>query len=192
VRLLLGSLISFIIAAALGLGLTWLALSRGTAFGAMSIGAWNAWPRTGTIEIDPYARAALARSGELPIASGDGVAFFARSDDQGRALDGRCDVALDGITPTARFWTITLYDPDGRLVANASDRYGFTSQEIVRHADGSFEVVVAPRARAGNWLPTGGAERYVLVLRLYDSPVGVASRTAREVPMPAVATKGCP
>lgn len=191
-RLLLGSLISFIIAAALGLGLTWLALSRGTAFGAMSIGAWNAWPRTGTIEIDPYARAALARSGELPIASGDGVAFFARSDDQGRALDGRCDVALDGITPTARFWTITLYDPDGRLVANASDRYGFTSQEIVRHADGSFEVVVAPRARAGNWLPTGGAERYVLVLRLYDSPVGVASRTAREVPMPAVATKGCP
>jgi hypothetical protein len=192
VRLLVGSLISFIIAAALGLGLTWLALSRGTAFGAMSIGAWNAWPRTGTIEIDPYARAALARSGQLPIASGDGLAFFARTDDQGRALDGRCDVTLEGITPTARFWTITLYDPDGRLVPNASDRYGFTSQEIVRRADGSFEIVVAPRARAGNWLPTGGAERYVLVLRLYDSPVGVARGAAREVPMPALAARGCP
>jgi hypothetical protein len=192
VRLLVGSLISFIIAAALGLGLTWLALSRGTAFGAMSIGAWNAWPRTGTIEIDPYARAALARSGELPIASGDGLAFFARSDDEGRALDGRCDVTLEGITPTARFWTITLYDPDGRLVPNASNRYGFTSQEIVRRADGSFEIVVAPRARAVNWLPTGGAERYVLVLRLYDSPVGVARGAAREVPMPALAARGCP
>ena len=86
---------------------------------------------------------------------------------------------LNGVTPPARFWTLTLYDPDGRLVANAVDRYGFTSQEIVRHADGSFEIAVAPRARAGNWLPTGGIDRYVLVLRLYDTPVGVATRTAQ-------------
>ena len=180
------------IAAAIGLGLTWLALSRETAFGAVTIGTWKAWPRTGTLDIDPYARAAVARSGELPIASGDGVAFFARTDDEGRALDGRCDVMLEGVTPTARFWTITLYDPDGRLMANAANRYGFTSQEIVRRGDGSFAIAAAARARAGNWLPTAGAERYVLVLRLYDSPVGVASRTAREVPMPTIATRGCP
>ena len=70
------------------------------------------------------------------------------SDDAGRALDGRCDVTLSGTTPPARFWTLTLYDLEGRLVANAVDRYGFTSQEIVRRADGSFEIVVAPRARA--------------------------------------------
>ena len=55
---------------------------------------------------------------------------------------------------------------DGELVANSVNRYGFTSQEIVRRADGSFEIVVAPRASPGNWLPTGGIERYVLVLRL--------------------------
>ena len=70
-------------------------------------------------------------------------------------------------------------------------RYGFTSQEIVRQSDGAFEIAVAPRARAGNWLPTGGVETYVLVLRLYDSPVSVASRTARETPMPAI-TVSCP
>lgn len=191
-RLLLGSLFAFAIAAMIGLGSTWLALSRGTAFGAISIGAWTAWPRTGTQDIDPYARASIARSGELPVGSGDGVAFLARTDDNGRELDGRCDVTLSGITPQARFWTITLYDPQGRLVANSIDRQGFTSQEIVRRADGSFEILIAPRPRAGNWLPTGGVESYILMLRLYDTPVGVATRAAREAPMPAVAVRSCP
>ena len=54
--------------------------------------------------------------------------------------------------------------------------------------------MVAPRrARPGNWVPTGGLDRYVVVLRPYDTPVGVATRTARDAPMPsAVATEGCP
>jgi hypothetical protein len=62
----------------------------------------------------------------------------------------------------------------------------------VRHADGSFEIVVAPRAHPGNWLPTGGVERYSLVLRLYDTAVGVATKAGREVPMPTVTTRSCP
>jgi hypothetical protein len=124
--------------------------------------------------------------------SGDGIAFVARADDNGRSLDGRCDVVVSGVTPQARFWTITLYDPLGRLVANSVERYGFTSQEIVRRSDGSFEIVAAPRARPGNWLPTGGVDNYQLVLRLYDSPVGVATRAAREVPMPAINVRSCP
>ena len=190
-RLLIGLLFSFAVAAIFGLGLTQYALTRGTAFGAITIGAWTAWPKTGTADIDPYARAAIARSGELPIGSGDGVAFFASTDDAGRPLDGRCTVTLAGTTPAARFWTVTLYDLDGRLVPNAADRYGFTSQEIARRADGSFEIVLAPRARPGNWLPTGGIDRYVVVLRLYDTPVGVATRTAKDAPMPAVTAGAC-
>ena len=190
-RLLLGFLFCFAVAAAFGLGLTQYALTRGTAFGAITIGAWTAWPKTGTADIDPYARAAIARSGELPIGSGDGVTFFASSDDTGRPLDGRCTVTVSGTTPAARFWTLTLYDLDGRLVPNAVDRYGFTSQEIARNSDGSFEIAVSARARPGNWLPTGGIDRYVVVLRLYDTPVGVATRTAKDAPMPAVSQGGC-
>jgi hypothetical protein len=190
-RLLAGFLFAFAVAAAFGLGLTQFALTRGTAFGAITIGAWTAWPKTGTADIDPYARAGIARSGELPVGSGDGVAFFTSSDESGRALDGRCTVTLSGTTPPARFWTITLYDLDGRLVANAANRFGFTSQEIARHADGSFEIVLSSHARPGNWLPTGGIDRYVVVLRLYDTPVGVATRTAKDAPMPAVTAGGC-
>ena len=63
---------------------------------------------------------------------------------------------------------------------------------LVVGADGAFEVRVASRSRAGNWLPTGGIERYALVLRLYDTPVGVATRTQRDAPMPQIATAGCP
>ncbi len=191
-RLLLGLFFALFVAAVVGLGTTWFVLTQGTAFGAVSLGSWRAWPKTGTVEIDPYARAVLARTGQLPIGSGDGVAFFARADDKGRPFDGRCELVLSGTTPPARFWTLTLYDPEGRLVANGADRYGFTSQEIVRHGDGSFDIAVAPRTRPGNWLPTGGVERYVLVWRLYDTPVGAATRTAREAPMPAIETKACP
>ena len=191
-RLLLGLVFAFAVAVLIGLGTTWFVLTQGAAFGAITIGAWTAWPKTGTADVDPYARAAIARNGELPIGSGDGVAFFALADDRGRPLDGRCDVSLRGTTPQARFWTLTLYDLEGQFIANSVDRQGFTSQEIVRQSDGGFVIVAAPRARTGNWLPTGGAERFVLVLRLYDSPFGVATRASREAPMPTIAVERCP
>jgi hypothetical protein len=192
VRLLIGALFSLAIAAGVGLSATWFALTHGAAAGGVTIGAWTFWPRVGTPAIDPYARAAVARSGELPIGSGDGVAFYSWSDDSGNTLDGRCDVTVSGITPQARYWTLTLYDLEGHLMANAVQRHGFTSQEIIRKSDGSFEIEVGPRARPGNWLPTGGVERYMLLLRLYDTPVGVATRSGRDTPMPNVAERDCP
>lgn len=191
-RLLTSTLFALIVAGAVGLGLTYFALTRGAAFGALTIGSWTAWPKTGTADADPYARASIARTGQLPVALGDGVSFTAKSDDNGRPLDGRCDVVLSGVTPAARFWTLSLYNDDGELIANAIDRYGFSSQEILRRADGSFEITVSPRANPGNWLPTAGVNRYTLVLRLYDTAVGVATKAGREVPMPAIETRNCP
>ena len=190
-RLLFGMIFALTLAAAIGLGMTWMALTQGIAYGGVSIGAWTAWPKNGTSGIDPYARAIVARTGELPVGSGDGVAFYARGDDTGQALDGRCDVLLSGMTPQARFWTLTLYDLEGHLVANSVRRHGFTSQEIIRKSDGSFDIMVGPRVRPGNWLPTGGAERYQLVLRLYDTPIGMATRSSSEVPMPTLRKSQC-
>ncbi len=189
-RLLLGSLYTFVVAAAIGLGSTWFALSHGAGFGRLTIGAWTAQPKAGTTDIDPYSRAVIARSGALPVALGDGVAFRAATDDKRLPLDGRCEVTISGTTPSARYFTLTLYDPDGRLVANSLNRHGFTSEELYRNQDGSFAVTVAPRARAGNWLPTGGVDRYVLVLRFYDTSVGVATRAEREAPMPSIKSMG--
>lgn len=191
-RLLIGTLFAFAVAAVIGLGTTYFALTRGAAFGALTIGSWTARPKTGTADADPYARATIARTGQLPVALGDGVSFTAQTDDSGKLLDGRCDIVLSGVTPAARFWTLTLYNTEGGLVANSVERFGFSSQEIVRHADGSFEIVVAPRANPGNWLPTGGIERYALVLRFYDTAVGVSTKAGRELPMPAIISRSCP
>jgi hypothetical protein len=192
VRLLFITLLTLLIATGVGVGATWITATRGTEFGTLTIGAWTARPKTGSSAIDPYARATITRTGELPIGTGDGVAFTATTDDKRKPLDGRCDIVVSGVTPAARFWTLTLYDAKGHLVANSLQRYGFTSQEIVRGADGAFEIHIASRSRAGNWLPTGGIERYALMFRLYDTPVGVATRTQRDAPMPAIATVGCP
>jgi len=191
VRLFVSSCLTLLLAAAIGLGATWLTLTHGVAFGSMTIGAWTAWPKTGSVNIDPYARATISRTGALPIGVGDGVAFFARTDDAGNVLDGRCTFTVSGMTPAARYWTVTLYDAQGRLVANTIDRHGFTSAEIVRDVGGDFAITVAPRARPGNWLPSGGVEQFVLVWRLYDTPIGVASLTTKEGPMPAVARRSC-
>jgi hypothetical protein len=190
-RLFFSALLTLLLAAAVGLGATWLTLTRGVAFGALTIGAWTAWPKSGSVDIDPYARAMIARTGELPVGAGDGIAFYAHTDDIGNALDGRCTYLISGITPAARYWTLTLYDAHGRLVANTLDRHDFTSAEIVREANGRFIVNVGPRARAGNWLPSGGVEQFVLVWRLYDTPIGVAQLTTKEGPMPTVARKSC-
>lgn len=190
-RLILTTLTALLLATAVGLGATWMTTTRGTEIGALTIGPWTARPRTGTADVDPYSRATIVRNGELPIGTGDGVAFTATADDRKKPLDGRCDVVVSGVTPPARFWTLTLYDRKGHLVANSLQRYGFTSQEIVRQSDGSFEIHIAARSRAGNWLPTGGIERYALMFRLYDTPVGVATRTQRDAPMPNISTVGC-
>jgi hypothetical protein len=191
VRLIFSLILAMAIATAVGLGLTFTTATRGVDVGTLKIGAWTARPRAGTSGIDPYARATVARSGELPVGAGDGITFLALKDDAGHALDGRCDVVVSGVTPAARFWTLTVYDTKGQLIANTLQRYGFTSQEVVRGSDGSFTVRIAARARSGNWLPTAGIGHYTLALRLYDTPVGVATRSQKDAPLPAVATAGC-
>ena len=74
-RLIFITLLALVIATAVGLGATWMTATRGTDFGTLRIGAWTARPKTGTADVDPYSRASIARTGDLPIGQGDGVAF---------------------------------------------------------------------------------------------------------------------
>ena len=185
-------LVAFIVGTLSGLMLTWLASARSNGFGTVQVGAWSAWPKSGTVDVDPYARAAFARSGELPLGLADGIAFEAVSDDRGNRLDGRCDTRISGRLPPARFWTLTVYDARGRLIDNAAERYGFTSTEVVWNAERAVEIVLAPRARSGNWLPTGNRDRIQVVLRLYDAPVGIGSRSGETTEMPRIARERCP
>jgi hypothetical protein len=183
-------ILALIIGSATGLGLTWFMSARDNGFGALDIGQWRAWPRSGTLDADPYARANFARSGELPLGVSEGIFFVAAADDRGRAIDGRCVTRIRGKLLPARFWTLTIYDERGRLIENPAARYGFTSTELVYDQNGDVDIWLSPRVQSGNWLPTGDAEAIVAVFRLYDMPTGVARSEAAQ--MPRVTRERCP
>ncbi|MBB6307253.1 DUF1214 domain-containing protein [Xanthobacter tagetidis] len=179
-------------ATVLGLGVTWFAVSGSRGLDVVRSGPWEGWPRAGTVKADPYARAALARSGELPIELADGLLFLAGTDDAGRPIDGRCVTRISGVLPQARLWTLTLMDSDGRLIPNDAGRYGLTSAEAVYTDQGAIDVRLSPRARSGNWLPTGARSRVKVVLRLYDAPFSFASGAGDAMPLPHIVQEGCP
>ena len=189
--LLLKIIATCLLGCALGLGLTAALVTRGPLFGAVRSGAWTGFPRAGDAA-DPYARAAYARSAEIPLGSGEGLSFLARTDDTGAALRGTCSYVLRGGTMPARAWTLTVLDPDGRRpLADAETRDAFTSSEVLRRSDGRFEIALAPRAHPGNWLPTGDRERgFVLMLRLYDTVLSTAGSLDPGL-LPAIVGDGC-
>jgi hypothetical protein len=173
----------------LGFALTAVSLGLGRGFGAVQAGPWTAWPRHGGAEIDPYARAVLARSGETPLGHDQGLAFFARADSSGAPLEGRCDYSIGPGTPSARFWTLGATTPSGALIDNPAERYFFTSSDVLRREGGAFRIEAAAEARPGNWLPTRSGP-FVLVLRLYDTPLDVES-APDPVTFPTIVKLGC-
>ena len=127
----------------------------------------------------------------FPLGSAEGLAFTATSDDAGSPLDGSCRYEVSGDVPDTRVWTITAYDPSGRLLTNPAERYGFHSGEILRRPDGTFVISVAPRVQPGNWLPVANGNPFKIVLRLFDTPL-ISPARPTPVMMPAVRKVGCP
>ena len=187
----LKTLLALACGVAMGLFLTWLTIERGYGFGAVKAGPWTAWPRSGTAEADPYARAALARNAETPLGLAEGLAFTASEDSAGRQLDAACLYRLSGAVPPARYWTLTLSDARGRLAETAQGRYGFTSAEILRDGDGRFEISVARGVQPGNWLQPGAQKRFLLALRLYDSPVSATASALERAALPVITRGEC-
>ena len=189
---LVAVLVALVLGALLGLGLTRASLQRDSRLGATRVGAWWVAPRVGTPEIDPYHRARFARSGEIPMTVGQGIAFQAVRDDAGRLLDLTCSYRLAGDVPRARFWTLGAVDGVGSPLPNAAERLAFTSDEVLRGVDGRFTVALSPDVQPGNWLPLTGRGRFVLVLRLYDTAVtAVAAHDLRTLTVPSIEREGC-
>jgi hypothetical protein len=190
VRLLIDIAIALVLAVTVGVSTAWYAIDRGFIFGAVTAGAWTAWPAAGGADADPYSLATLARTGEVPLGAGEGIAFTAEDDSAGTPLSGTCTYEVVGQTPAARLWTLTAYDSDGRLMVNAARRSGFHSREILRRPDGSFVITVSPEVAPGNWLPVGRVDHFRLVLRLYDTPLTTGSRIA-DLTMPDIRKERC-
>ena len=163
--------IAGLVGVGLGLAATFVATFGAFPFGAAHSGPWTSWPKAGSADADPYARAIIARQAATPLGNGEGLSFFAATDDEDRPLDGACEYRLAGSPPVARLWTLNLFTPDGRLLAPGPGRRSLSSDQLLRSAKGDFEIVVAPSARAGNWLSTAGGAPFAISLNLYDTNV---------------------
>jgi hypothetical protein len=74
--------------------------------------------------------------------------------------------------PTDAFWSVTVYDRDGGLVANSINRHSVSSSrpdELVRRPDGSILIILSrddPGAATVNWLPVPSGS-FSAYMRLY-------------------------
>lgn len=176
---------------ALGLAATAIVLGRGWDPGAVAVGPWVTHPRIGTPSIDPYARAGLARSGAVPMASSEGLSFTATTDDTGYRLVATCTYRLSGGVPPARFWTITATDRAGLTLGGEAGRSAFTSTTVIRDASGQFTIEAGPEARPGNWLALSGDGPLTLTLRLYDTPLTGNTAEVAGAALPGIIRESC-
>jgi hypothetical protein len=158
--------------------------------GAIRYGAWHIWPRAGAPDADPYSRAVIARRGDVPMSPAEGIALFADRDSDGRPLVGSCNYEVAGIFPSARAWSISLFDREGQLLTGRSGRSVLTSAEAVPDRAG-YRIVLSADPRPGNWLPTDSSGRMTLALRFYETPLSAAAAGLDAGRLPQVRSLGC-
>lgn len=152
------------------------AVNTGTALTTQTLGPWVTWIAAGQPGTDPYTHAHFAALGALPLSSDTAQLYTAKTDSDGRRLHSSCDYAIEGRTLTSYWWSISVFDDAGRLIANPAERYTFTSDTIGLRPDGQFAVSLSRDARPENWLPTGGAGRLAVTLQLLDLGVRAVAR----------------
>ena len=143
-------------------------ITTGTALTTQRLGPWVTWTSAGQPGTDPYTRAHFANLGALPLNSETAQLYVAKTDSDGRRLHSSCDYAVEGKGMASFWWSVSVFDDAGRLIANPAERYAFTSDTMGVKPDGSFTVSLSRDARPENWLPTGGAGRIAVTLQMID------------------------
>jgi len=182
-RLIEAALIAAVILAG-GLGSSWYMVEAGSRLTTARLGPWTTWTAAARPDADPYTRAHFVNAGTLPVSSEVQRTLVARTDQAGDRLHSSCEYSIEGRLPKVEWWSIAVFDERGRLIPNAAERYAFTGQTIALAHAGNFAVTLAREARAGNWLPTGGAGRLALVLNIAENrtPDSTSKLVADELP----------
>ncbi|GIU65946.1 DUF1254 domain-containing protein [Candidatus Phycosocius spiralis] len=106
----------------------------------------------------------------------DAVYPLAQTDGDGVPLDGAnkyiLHFAKSEIPPVNAFWSVTMYDIDGYLVANPINRNALGDRSAMTFgSDGSLSIYVQNESpgpdKEANWLPAPGSGKFKLALRLY-------------------------
>lgn len=176
-----------------GIGSSWYMVDTGSALTTERVGPWVTWLSAARPDADPYTRAHFARMGTLPMSTEVAQTLTSRYDDNGSRLHSSCEYVIKGHDIAGSWWSLAVFDDDGRVISNPADRYAFTSDTIALKPGGDYAVTLARDARPGNWLPTGGAGRLALVLTIVDLGLGSSEKDREEEknPIPSIEQVAC-
>ncbi len=155
-----------------------------------AIGPWMTGRDFGTAEASAYTRAVVALRGLLALPAREARYYTAAADDAGRPLDGKCRYRLSGGAMPARWWSVTLYDPEGYLVPNQAGIYSVGSASLSQAEQARWSIEIAAQRQSGRWLPSGGAHRFQLTLRTY-LPADGGSGDLSRAQLPTIEREGC-
>lgn len=176
---------------AVGLGAAWWITGRGIGEGRIVNGPWTTSLDYGTKATDPVTRAAIARAGLLALPAKETVYWAARTDAAGQALDGNCRYRLSGAPLDTRWWSVTLYDTAGYLVAHPANIWSVNGAAVALDDKGEWSVAIAPdKPASGAWLPSTRGEPYHLTLRMYNPGKDFRANPAKAA-LPSIVREGC-
>ena len=120
-------------------------------------------------------RAVIATIGLGAFVPQQAIYAMAWSDATGKPLDGSSSYVLHMATapPSQEGWSVTVYDLEGGLEANALDRYAFTdTSNLAKNADGSIDITLSATqptdaAAQQNWLPITAGQGFEVTWRLF-------------------------
>lgn len=183
--------VAVVLGIALGLGGLWLVTNRGLAGGQIVNGPWQTSLNYGVKSTDPVTRAVVARAGLLALPATETVYWQGISDSNGAALDGKCRYSLTGKALDARWWSVTIYDTAGYLMASAGRVWSVNGANVPIGADGRWRVTIAPtRPAAGGWLPSDPKQKFHLTLRMYNPGKAFMADPAK-AELPQIVKEGC-
>jgi hypothetical protein len=156
-------------------------------------GPWEHWREAGRTGADPYTRAHAKTQGTIRLSADSAGVFEARTDNDGARLHSSCDYVVEGPSTEGLWWSVAAFDSSGALIPNDANRHAFTRDTIAPNPDGSYIISLGRDARPGNWLPTSGAGRFVLVFTLLDPATGLSQRARDEryLYLPSIRSEGC-
>lgn len=179
----------------LGIGIAINSVRAGALGSGERIGAWETGRDFGTVDQGAKTRAIVAVHGLLALPATEARYYTARFDDGGQPLTSNCTYRLTGGALAAQFWTVTLYDEAGYLVANPAGIFSIGNMTMPADEQGRWTIIVSPTQQAGHWLPTGAepattAKPIALTLRAYlPADGGKGNFTAAQ--LPSVRKEGC-
>ena len=165
---------------------------RSGAFGSeASIGPWTTGTDLGTAGASAFTRASVALHGLLALPAREARYYSAAVDDRGRPLDGRCRYRVSGTDPGGRWFSLTLYDASGYLVANRAGIRSVGSAGLSPAERSAWTAIVARDPQQERWLPSGGIESFNLTFRVY-LPEGEGRTNLPRERLPRIERMGCP